>query len=124
MDTQTLQSSLQQGILEASKRVYEVGEATPLDHITILDPSIEIFVKREDISPIHAYKWRGAYNRMVQLTTDELSRGVVTSSAGNHAQGVARAAAARGLQATILMPEDAPRVKIVGTRAFGGTVVT
>ena len=79
MDSESLQRSLRQEILHARRRIYEVGEATPLDSIIVRNPAIELFVKREDISPIHAYKWRGAYNRMAQLTEDELSRGVVTA---------------------------------------------
>ena len=120
MDTKTLQHSLQQGILEAKKRVYEVGEATPLECINLSQPSVELFVKREDISSIHAYKWRGAYNRMAQLNTEELSRGVVTSSAGNHAQGVALAARKLSTRAIIYMPLSTPRMKQVAVRRHGG----
>ena len=120
MDTKNLQYRLQKGILEASKRVYEVGGATPLDHITLSKPSVELFVKREDISPIHAYKWRGAYNRMAQLTTEELDGGVVTSSAGNHAQGVALAACKLGTRAIIYMPLSTPRMKQVAVKRHGG----
>lgn len=123
MDTKNLHYRLQQGILEASKRVYEVGEATPLDHITLSKPSVELFVKREDISPIHAYKWRGAYNRMAQLTTEELNGGVVTSSAGNHAQGVALAACKLGTRAIIYMPLSTPRMKQVAVKRHGGNHV-
>ena len=89
MDSESLQRDLRKEILFARRRIYEVGEATPLDSISLEGSKLEIFIKREDLSAIHAYKWRGAYNRMAQLSTDELAAGVVTASAGNHAQGVA-----------------------------------
>ena len=84
---------------------------------------MSIFVKREDLSPIHAYKWRGAYNRMAQLTLDEQSRGVVTASAGNHAQGVALAAQKMGISATIFMPRSTPRMKQLAVKQHGGSLV-
>ena len=75
-----------QAILEARQRVYEIAKPTPLHR---LNDSDRIFIKREDLSPIHAYKWRGAYNRMVLLSGKEKAEGVVCASAGNHAQAVA-----------------------------------
>ena len=81
-----------------------------------------LLIKPENLQYTGSFKLRGASNAIWSFN-DDISR-VFAYSSGNHAQGVARAATARGLQATILMPEDAPRVKIVGTRAFGGTVVT
>ena len=65
----------------------------PLDCIRMDDPAFELFFKCEDLSPIHAYKWRGAYKCMAQLANSESPSRVVTASAGNHAQGVALAAA-------------------------------
>lgn len=123
MNSETLQRSLRQEILQARRRIYEVGEATPLDRIILQDPGFKLFVKREDISPIHAYKWRGAYNRMAQLTADELKRGVVTASAGNHAQGVALAACKLGTRAIIYMPLSTPRMKQVAVQRHGGDQV-
>jgi threonine dehydratase len=119
METESLISSLQQEILFARRRIYEVGQATPLQLIELTDPKISIFVKREDLSPIHAYKWRGAYNRMAQLTPAELQRGVVTASAGNHAQGVALAAKKLGTQAMIFMPLSTPRMKQAAVKKHG-----
>ena len=87
---ESLLRSLRQEILFARRRIYEIGQATPLDAIELDD--LTIFVKREDLSTIHAYKWRGAYNRMAQLTPEQLEKGVVTASAGNPA--VTRASAA------------------------------
>ncbi len=123
MDSEPLQRELRQEILHARRRIYEVGEATPLDTIILQESNIELFVKREDISPIHAYKWRGAYNRMAQLSADELSAGVVTASAGNHAQGVALAARKLGTRAIIYMPLSTPRMKQVAVQRHGGDQV-
>jgi len=122
MDTEDLLHQLQQEILFARRRVYEVGGATPLDSIR-LDDDIELSVKREDLSPIHAYKWRGAYNRMAQLSAEELERGVVTASAGNHAQGVALAARKLGTQAILFMPMSTPRMKQLAVKRHGGESV-
>lgn len=82
---------LRQEILLARERVYRFGQPTPLEKLELPGPGPEIWVKREDLSPIKAYKWRGACNRMAILTQAERRRGVVTASAGNHAQGVALA---------------------------------
>lgn len=123
MDTEALIRSLRQEILFARRRIYEVGQATPLEAIHMSDPAFELFVKREDLSPIHAYKWRGAYNRMAQLSVEELQSGVVTASAGNHAQGVALAARKLGTQAIIFMPLSTPRMKQVAVQQHGGDQV-
>ncbi|MDQ8206820.1 threonine ammonia-lyase, biosynthetic [Coraliomargarita sp. SDUM461003] len=124
MDSESLQRSLRQEILFARRRIYEVGEATPLHSIILQEPELEIFVKREDLSPIHAYKWRGAYNRMALLSSEELAIGVVTASAGNHAQGVALAARKLGCHAIIYMPLSTPRMKQVAVQRHGGDCVT
>jgi len=120
----SLISDLRREILRARQRVYEVGQATPLDEIRLSEEGIDLFVKREDLSTIHAYKWRGAYNRMAQLTAEELQRGVVTASAGNHAQGVALAAKHLGTQATIYMPLSTPKMKQQAVRQHGESNVT
>jgi threonine dehydratase len=123
MESESLINQLHREIVFARKRIYAVGEATPLDCIELKDFDLSIFVKREDLSAIHAYKWRGAYNRMAQLTADELQRGVVTASAGNHAQGVALAASKLGTRATIFMPLSTPRMKQVAVKKHGGEQV-
>lgn len=123
MDSDSLQSKLRQEILHARRRIYEIGQVTPLDLITLDDPALQIFVKREDLSPIHAYKWRGAYNRMAQLSQEELDAGVITASAGNHAQGVALAARKLGTRAIIYMPLSTPRMKQIAVRRHGGEQV-
>ena len=110
--------TLRQEILLARHKIYEVGKATPLQQIALED--LSLFVKREDISPVNAYKWRGAYNRMSQLGEGELQRGVVTASAGNHAQGVALAAKKLGTKAAIFMPLATPRMKQIAVNKHGG----
>lgn len=82
----------------------------------------EIWLKAENEQPIGSFKLRGAYNRIASLTPDELRRGVITYSSGNHAQGVAYAARALGAKAVIVMPENAPRIKREATLALGGEV--
>ena len=84
---------LREAIHQARARVYEVGAATPLQAMALPEEGGEVWVKREDLGPIKAYKWRGAYNAIAGLTPDQLSRGVVAASAGNPAQGVGVAAA-------------------------------
>ena len=82
-----------------------------------------LYVKAESEQPIGSFKLRGAYNRIAQLSAEELRRGVITYSSGNHAQGVAYAARALGAKAVIVMPGNAPAVKIEATRALGAEVV-
>ncbi len=122
METEELLRRLRQEILLARRRVYEIGSATPLESVR-LEEGIELFVKREDVSPIHAYKWRGAYNAMAQLAPEALSRGVVTASAGNHAQGVALAARQLGTRGIIYMPLSTPRMKQIAVKRHGGDQV-
>lgn len=109
--------------LAARQRVYEVAQPTPLERVELSEGE-ELYVKREDLSPIHAYKWRGAYNRMKLLSSDELADGVVCASAGNHAQGVALAAKKLGTAATIFMPRSTPQMKQLAVKSIGGTNVT
>jgi threonine dehydratase len=86
-------------------------------------PAAEIWLKAENEQPIGSFKLRGAYNKIASLTPEELKRGVITYSSGNHAQGVSYAARALGAKAVIVMPESAPRVKREATIALGGEVV-
>ncbi len=108
-----------EAILMARQRVYAVSGATPLEEVAANLP-FRLFVKREDLGPIKAYKWRGAYNRMALLSPEERSRGIVAASAGNHAQGVALAAKLLGVRAKIFMPRSTPDVKQEAVRRFGG----
>ncbi len=115
-----LDRQLRQEILLARERVYRFGQATPLERLNLPGPGPEIWVKREDLSAVKSYKWRGACNRMAVLTQEEAIRGVVTASAGNHAQGVALAARTLGIRARIYMPRSTPRVKQSAVLHHGG----
>ena len=83
----------------------------------------EIYLKDESAQPIGSFKLRGAYNKIAQLSAEELGRGVITYSSGNHAQGVAYAARALGAKAVIVMPSNAPQIKREATVALGGEIV-
>jgi len=122
-DDMPLDRRLRQEILFARERVYRFGQATPLERLILPGPGPEIWVKREDLSAVKSYKWRGACNRMAVLTRAEAKRGVVTASAGNHAQGVALAARALGISARIYMPRSTPKVKQSAVLHHGGELV-
>lgn len=124
-DQLPLDRQLRQETLFARERVYRFGQPTPMERLILPDglPGPEIWVKREDLSPVKSYKWRGACNRMAVLTPEEAARGVVTASAGNHAQGVALAAKTLGIPARIYMPRSTPRVKQQAVRLHGGDSV-
>lgn len=113
---------LRREILAARSRVYAAGAPTPLQRVKGPD-GVDLLVKREDLSPIKAYKWRGAYNRMAVLTDEERERGVVAASAGNHAQGVALAAASLRVKARIHMPRSTPGIKQEAVLGHGGSWV-
>ena len=81
-------------------------------------------IKAEGLQPIGSFKLRGAYNKIAQLSDGQRSCGVITYSSGNHAQGVAYAARALGVKAVIVMPDNAPKVKVQATRALGAEIVT
>ena len=102
---------LREAIHQARARVYEVGDPTPLQSMTVEGVAQKVWVKREDLGPIKAYKWRGAYNAIAGLSPEQLASGVVAASAGNHAQGVALAAARVGTSARIYMPKPTPLLK-------------
>lgn len=121
--SQTLLEQLHAEIIAARQRVYAVREATPLEPVDI-GSDVEVWVKREDIPPIHAYKWRGAYNKMATLAAEDRDKGVVCASAGNHAQGVAIAAEKLGCHATIFMPKPTPLMKRQAVALHGGSHVT
>ncbi|WP_394132441.1 threonine ammonia-lyase, biosynthetic [Shewanella maritima] len=105
--------------------VYDVAKVTPLSEMKKLSARIgaQVFLKREDMQPVHSFKLRGAYNRISALSAEEMARGVVCASAGNHAQGVAMSAYAKGLSAVIVMPETTPDIKIDAVKRLGGNVV-
>ena len=106
-------------------RVYDVAIETRLDPMARLSSRLEnrVLLKREDEQPVFSYKLRGAYNKMAQLTREQLERGVITASAGNHAQGVALSATKLGCRAVIVMPVTTPGIKVDAVRRRGGDVV-
>lgn len=109
----------------AAHRLAGVAHRTPILTSTRLNErsGAEIFLKAENFQRMGAFKFRGAYNALSRLSEDQRRRGVVAYSSGNHAQAVALSARLLGLPATIVMPHDAPAVKIVATRGYGATVV-
>src|ERR1044072_6388072 len=106
-------------------RVYDVAVETPLEVAPNLTRRLgnTVLLKREDVQLVFSFKLRGAYNKMAQLSADKLERGVITASAGNHAQGVALAAQRLGCKATIVMPVTTPHIKIAAVEARGAKVV-
>lgn len=106
-------------------RVYDVAIESPLELAPLLSARVgnRVLFKREDMQPVFSFKLRGAYNRMSRLSAEELSRGVICASAGNHAQGVALAAQRLGCRAVIVMPESTPRIKIDAVLARGAEIV-
>ena len=109
-------------IRAAADRLRGIVLRTPLVMFDAGPPPIVL--KAESLQSIGAFKIRGAYNAIAQLSTAERARGVVTHSSGNHAQGVARAARLLGIRATVVMPEDAPEIKRARVEADGATIVT
>ncbi len=104
--------------------IYDLVEETPLEVAPRLSERFanRVLLKREDLQPVFSFKLRGAYNRMLKLTSEERERGVVAASAGNHAQGVALAARQMGIRATIVMPRTTPSIKVNAVRTLGGKV--
>ncbi len=110
-------------IREAAARVAGIAVRTPLVRAPFDGVSGDVWLKAESLQPIGAFKIRGAANKILQLTPEEVRRGVITYSSGNHAQGVAYAARAVGAKAVIVMPSNAPAIKRAATIALGAEVV-
>ena len=109
------------GVLRAAEKVAAILPATPLIPVEIRGQ--RVWCKAESLQPIGAFKIRGAWHRLTDLDDDERARGVVAVSSGNHAQGVAWAARRLKIAATIVMPSDAPQVKLARTRELGAEIV-
>jgi threonine dehydratase len=109
----------------ARERLRGIVKPTPLLKSATLDRMLEaeVFIKPENLQKTGSFKIRGAYNRIVSLSREELARGVIAASAGNHGQAIAYAATCAGAKATIVMPEAAPIAKVDATRGYGQTVV-
>ena len=106
-------------------RVYDVAIETPLEPAPRLSKRFgnTVLFKREDLQPVFSFKLRGAYNKLIQIPKDDLARGVICASAGNHAQGVALAAKELGVRSVVVMPESTPTIKIKAVEALGGKVI-
>lgn len=111
-----------EGVLRAAAKVSALVPHTPLLPLELPDGGT-VWCKAECLQPMGAFKIRGAWHRLTDLTAEERGRGVVAVSSGNHAQGVAWAARRLGIAATIVMPSDAPQVKLSETRRLGAEVV-
>jgi threonine dehydratase len=105
-------------------RVYDVAVRSPLDYASKLSKQLgtDVYLKREDLQPVHSFKLRGAYNKISQLSDKEREQGVIAASAGNHAQGVALAAKKLDISALIVMPRTTPAIKIEAVKSYGAEV--
>jgi threonine dehydratase len=112
-------------VMAARARIGALACRTPLIEHPALNAAVggRVLLKAENLQRVGAFKFRGAYNKVAQVDKAAFPGGVVACSSGNHAQGVAAAATLRGLKSTIIMPSDAPRLKIERTKAFGGEVI-
>ncbi|WP_461521935.1 threonine ammonia-lyase, biosynthetic [Porticoccus sp.] len=106
-------------------RIYDLVVETPVDEASQLSERLgnRVLLKREDLQPVFSFKLRGAYNKMLCLSPEQLAKGVVAASAGNHAQGLAMAAKKMGVKATIVMPNTTPQIKVNAVKARGARVV-
>jgi threonine dehydratase len=113
-------------VLNAAQRLAGKAVRTPMLRNAFLDEASahRVFLKPESLQIGGSFKFRGAFNRISRLTTEERRVGVIAWSSGNHAQGVAAAARLEGVRARIVMPADAPAIKLANTRALGAEVVT
>ncbi len=109
----------------AAERLRGIAHRTPVLQSRTLDALVgaKVYLKCENFQRVGAFKFRGAYNALASLSADERARGVVAYSSGNHAQGVALAASLLGIEATIVMPHDAPTSKRDATRGYGARVI-
>lgn len=112
-------------IERARQRIKDAVVLTPLHHSAELNErtGASVWIKPESLQHIGAFKFRGAYNRLCQFDAQQKSLGAVAFSSGNHAQGMAYAAKLLGIEATIVMPSDAPAIKLAGTKKHGARIV-
>jgi threonine dehydratase len=122
MGVEPVRTPSQAGVLRAAEKIAAILPPTPLLPFAIGEQPV--FAKAECLQPIGVFKIRGAWHRLSDLTAEERAAGVVGVSSGNHAQGVAWAARRLGIAATIVMPADAPQVKLARVRELGAEVVT
>jgi len=110
-------------IRRAADRIAGIAVKTPLVRAYFPDLAGKVWLKAESLQPIGSFKLRGASNKILQLTKEEIARGVITYSSGNHAQGVAYAAREVGAKAVIVMPSNAPAIKRAATLSYGAEIV-
>ncbi|MGD8785422.1 MAG: threonine ammonia-lyase, biosynthetic [Thioalkalispiraceae bacterium] len=105
--------------------VYEVAVESPIDFAPRLSKRLDnqVYLKREDLQSVFSFKLRGSYNKIASLPQDQLEKGIIAASAGNHAQGVALAAQRKHIAATIVMPKTTPRIKVDSVASFGAKIV-
>lgn len=121
--TNTLIKQFYEEAEKARDVIYQVGNPTPLEPVQLGNENFDLYIKREDLGPIKAYKWRGGFNAVYNHHKNGGSEKIVAASAGNHAQGVALAARMLGLQAKIFMPLAAPLMKQKAVKKHGGNHV-
>lgn len=126
MNSQNMPLPNYQDVLSAAKRLRGNSFTTPLLKSPVIDylTGKDVWFKPECNQKVGAFKYRGAYNRLSVMSAAEKPRGVVAYSSGNHAQGVSRSAKELGISAVIIMPEDAPKVKVNGVLNDGATIVS
>ena len=124
--TESLLAVSYDDVAAAARRLAGHAHRTPVMTSRQMDArtACRVFCKCENFQRIGAFKFRGAFNAIAQLTPEQKRRGVITYSSGNHAQAVALAASLLGMTSVIVMPEDAPQVKLAATRGYGGEIVT
>ena len=112
-------------ILSAAGRIAGAAHCTPVATSRLLDAACDatVFLKCENLQRVGAFKFRGAYNAVTRLSDEQKARGVITHSSGNHAQALALVCRILGVHATIVMPQDAPRMKLDATRDYGAEIV-
>ena len=105
--------------------VYDVAIKSPLENARGLTKRLnnQVFLKREDLQPVFSFKLRGAYNKIIQLDDAARAAGVITASAGNHAQGVALSSQKLNIHSIIVMPKTTPRIKIKSVKSYGADVI-
>ena len=120
-----MQSPELKDILEAAERIREAAHVTPVLESSHLnrETGAKLFFKCENFQKVGAFKFRGAMNAISKLAKEEGRKGIITHSSGNHAQAVALASSMNGYSATIVMPENAPKVKVDAVRGYGAEIV-
>jgi len=109
----------------AAQRIFDVAHLTPVLTSRTADArtGAKLFFKCENLQRAGAFKFRGAYNAIAALDAERKRRGVITFSSGNHAQAMALAGQLQGVKVTVIMPDDAPAMKVAATRGYGAEVV-